>query len=56
MKLSKNENGLEKAKLFQEKTKECFKFADQNVCKICECRDGSCDCETTLDDEISKEN
>lgn len=55
-KLSKNEKGLEKGKLFQEKTKECFDFAAENVCKICGCKNGSCDCEMKVEEETIEKN
>lgn len=34
-----------------EETKECYEFSGTKVCKVCECKDGSCKCETTIDDE-----
>jgi len=38
------------------KTKECFDFAAENVCKVCGCKDSLCDCEMKLEEEITKKN
>ena len=35
-------------------TKECYDFGDKKVCKVCGCKDGSCNCET-VEEKESKE-
>ncbi len=35
-------------------TKECYDFSGMRVCKVCGCKDKSCDCHTELEGERKK--
>jgi hypothetical protein len=37
------------------KVKECFDFSGQKVCKVCGCKDGSCECWTELEGHRNKQ-
>jgi len=35
-------------------TKECYEFSGQKVCKVCGCKDNSCECHTELEGKRDK--